>query len=177
MLSRRMSELLVVLAIAASAGALAGTAQAEPSKQSAATAGHGDAHAASDSGSHKKGCADSANAPKALFQLSNGEDTALVLRVVANYLLAEPNAEVTVVGYNSGAEFMLKDARDSTGKLYSEQINRLADRGVVFKACNNWLKSRNLTPEALVSPVTVVPSGVIEILRLQNEGGFAYFRP
>lgn len=125
----------------------------------------------------KKNCADSPNAPKAMFQLSNSEDTALVLRVATNYLLAVPNAEVTVVGYNGGGEFMLKDARDANGKLYSEQINRLVDRGVIFKACNNWLKSRNLTPDALVSPVTVVPSGVIEILRLQNEEGFAYFRP
>ena len=121
--------------------------------------------------------ADSGNAPKTVFQLSNADDTALVLRVATNYLLAVPNAEVTVVGYNGGGEFMLKDARDANGKLYSEQINRLADRGVIFKACNNWLKSRNLTAEALVSPVSVVPSGVIEILRLQNEEGFAYFRP
>ena len=176
MLSRRISDVLLVLAIAASALALGIAAHAEPVKQNA-PAVHADAHASGDANKHKKSCADSANAPKALFQLSNAEDTALVLRVVANYLLAEPNAEVTVVGYNSGAEFMLKDARDPNGKLYSEQINRLADRGVVFKACNNWLKSRNLTPDALVSPVTVVPSGVIEILRLQNEEGFAYFRP
>ena len=88
-----------------------------------------------------------------------------------------PNAEVTVVAYNTGGEFMLKEARDANGKPYSEQINRLADRGVIFKACNNWLKSRNLKPEAVVSPVVVVPSAVIEILRLQHEEGFAYFRP
>ena len=128
-------------------------------------------------GEKKKSCSDSGNAPKTVFQLSNADDTALVLRVAANYLLATPNAEVTVVGYNGGGEFMLKEARDANGKLYAEQINRLADRGVIFKACNNWLKSRNLKPDALVSPVAVVPSGVIEILRLQNEEGFAYFRP
>jgi intracellular sulfur oxidation DsrE/DsrF family protein len=167
MLSRR-SALSVMLALVT--GGAAAAAASQPPQ--AAAAGHD--HSSSQ---NKKNCSDSGNAPRTVFQLSNADDTALVLRVATNYLLAVPTAEVTVVGYNSGGEFMLKDARDPNGKLYSEQINRLADRGVIFKACNNWLKSRNLTGEALVSPVTVVPSGVIEILRLQNEEGFAYFRP
>jgi uncharacterized protein len=173
MLTRRFA-LPVILALAIGAAFPAIAAQDQPTDPApAASTGH--AHATPEKG--KKGCADAAGAPKALFQLSNADDTALVLRVVSNYLLAVPNAEVTIVGYNSGAELMLKNARDPNGKLYAEQIHRLADRGVVFKACNNWLKSRNLTPDALISPVTVVPSGVIEILRLQNEEGFAYFRP
>lgn len=172
MLARR-SALFTMLGLAAGAAAAA-TTQDDAARR-AATPGAGHTHSESDK--NRKSCADAGTAPKALFQLSQAEDTALVLRVATNYLLAVPNAEVTVVGYNGGGEFMLKDARDPNGKLYVEQINRLADRGVVFKACNNWLKSRSLTPDALVSPVTVVPSGVIEILRLQNEERFAYFRP
>jgi len=110
MLSRRISDVLVVLAIAASALSLSTASQAERATQNAAV-GQADSHASGDNNKHKKSCADSASAPKALFQLSNAEDTALVLRVVANYLLAEPNAEVTVVGHNSGAEFMLSFVR------------------------------------------------------------------
>jgi intracellular sulfur oxidation DsrE/DsrF family protein len=173
MLTRR-SALSAMLTLVAGGAASAAAAQEDPVKRSptaAAAQGH------SDSAHTKKSCTDSPDAPKALFQLSNAEDTALVLRVATNYLLAVPNAEVTIVGYGSGGEFMLKDARDPNGKLYAEQISRLADRGVVFKACNNWLKSKSLSPAALVSPVAVVPSAVIEILRLQNEERFAYFRP
>ena len=173
MLARR-SALFTMLGLAAGAAATAATPQDDPARRSATPAA-GHTHSESDKG--RKGCTDTGTPPKALFQLSQAEDTALVLRVATNYLLAVPSAEVTVVGYNGGGEFMLKDARDPNGKPYAEQINRLADRGVVFKACNNWLKSRNLTADALVSPVTVVPSGVIEILRLQNEERFAYFRP
>ena len=165
MLSRR-SALSVMLAMVTGGAAASVVAAPAP----AAAAGH-------DHSEKKKSCSDSGNAPKTVFQLNNADDTALVLRVAANYLLAVPNAEVTVVAYNTGGEFMLEDARDANGKPYSEQINRLADRGVIFKACNNWLKSRNLKPEAVVSPVVVVPSVVIEILRLQHEEGFAYFRP
>jgi intracellular sulfur oxidation DsrE/DsrF family protein len=172
MLTRR-SALSALLAVATGGSASVVAAKDAPAARPSASAADSHSHAVKG----KKNCTDAPNAPKAMFQLSNAEDTALVLRVATNYLLAAPNAEVTVVGYNSGGEFMLKDARDPGGKLYAEQINRLADRGVVFKACNNWLKSRNLTADALVSPVTVVPSAVIEILRLQNEEGFAYFRP
>ena len=155
-----------MLALVTGGAASAAAAQAAPT------------HAHSDGeGAKKKNCTDTPDSPKALFQLSNADDTALVLRVATNYLLAVPNASVTIVGYNTGGDFMLKNARDPNGKLYAEQINRLADRGVVFKACNHWLKSKNLTPDALVSPVAVVPSAAIEILRLQNEERFAYFRP
>ena len=168
MLSRR-SALSVMLAMV-TGGAAASVVAAPVPAAPATAAGH-------DHSEKKKSCSDSGNAPKTVFQLNNADDTALVLRVAANYLLAVPNAEVTVVAYNTGGEFMLKEARDASGKPYSEQINRLADRGVIFKACNNWLKSRNLKPEAVVSPVVVVPSAVIEILRLQHEEGFAYFRP
>jgi intracellular sulfur oxidation DsrE/DsrF family protein len=174
--SLRISNLFVALAFAAGALALGGTAHAAQAERNPPTA-HADTHASGDSHKGKKSCVDSSSAPKAVFQVNDSADTALVLRVAANYLLAEPNAEVTVVGYGTGAEFMLKDARDPNGKLYAEQINRLADRGVVFKACNNWLKSRNLTADALVSPVSVVPSAVIEILRLQTQEGYAYFKP
>jgi intracellular sulfur oxidation DsrE/DsrF family protein len=155
-----------MLALVSGGAASAAAAQAAPA--------HG--HSGGE-GAKKKNCTDTPDAPKALFQLSNADDTALVLRVATNYLLAVPNGSVTIVGYNTGGEFMLKNARDLNGKLYAEQINRLADRGVVFKACNNWLKSKNLTPDALVTPVAVVPSAAIEILRLQNEERFAYFRP
>jgi intracellular sulfur oxidation DsrE/DsrF family protein len=161
-----------MLALVTGGAASAAAAQAAPAAAPAPAHAHSDGE-----GAKKKNCTDTPDAPKALFQLSNADDTALVLRVATNYLLAVPSGSVTIVGYNTGGEFMLKNARDPHGKLYAEQINRLADRGVVFKACNNWLKSKNLTADALVSPVAVVPSAAIEILRLQNEERFAYFRP
>jgi len=113
--------------------------------------------------------------PKAVFQVSKLEDAELVLRVVGNYLVAEPTVEVHVVGYSTGIDFMLKGATDEKARRYAEQMRRLADRGVKFKVCNNTLKGRNLTPDAVDPLATVVPSAVIEILRLQTHEGFAYF--
>ena len=116
-----------------------------------------------------------ADHPKSVFQVSKSDDVELVLRVVGNYLVAEPTVEVHVVGYSDGIDFMLKGITDERNKRYAAQMRRLADRGVKFKVCNNTLKGRNLTADAVDSLASVVPSAVIEILRLQTHEKFAYF--
>jgi intracellular sulfur oxidation DsrE/DsrF family protein len=71
---------------------------------------------------------------------------------------------------------MLKDAKDAHGKPYADQIAALAARGVEFKVCNNTLRARKLTVEAVGAPAVVVPGAVNEIIRLQTKEGYAYFR-
>lgn len=114
--------------------------------------------------------------PKVVFQVNRAEDAPLILRFVTNYLKSEPDAEVTVVGYASGIDFMLKDAKDSDGKAYAAQVNRLLDLGVMFKVCNNTLKARNASPDVVLASVGIVPSAVNEIVRLQTQEGYSYFR-
>lgn len=114
--------------------------------------------------------------PKVVFQVNRAEDAPLILRFVTNYLKAEPEAEVTVVGYSSGIDFMLKNALDSEGKPYATQVNRLLDLGVTFKVCNNTLKARNAAADAVLANIGVVPSAVNEIVRLQTQEGYSYFR-
>jgi intracellular sulfur oxidation DsrE/DsrF family protein len=114
--------------------------------------------------------------PKVVFQLNKAEDAPAILRFVTNYLAVEPTAQVAVVGYAGGIDFMLRDARDTSGKPYADQVAALAARGVAFKACNNTLKARNLTAEVVSPPATVVPGAVNEIIRLQTREGYAYFQ-
>jgi uncharacterized protein len=115
-------------------------------------------------------------APKVVFQINHAADAQTVLRFVANYLIAEPAAEVAVVGYAGGVDFMLKGAKDSAGKPYAGRLQALADKGVHFKACGNTLKSRKLSAAVLVDQAVVVQSAVNEIIRLQTREGYAYFR-
>lgn len=114
--------------------------------------------------------------PKVVFQINKAEDAPLILRFVTNYLKVEPEAQVAVVGYASGIDFMLKNATDGDGKPYAIQVNRLLDRGVAFKVCNNTLSARDATPEVVLAGVSVVPSAVNEIVRLQTQEGYSYFR-
>ena len=114
--------------------------------------------------------------PKVVFQINQAADAPSVLRYVANYLIVEPGAEVAVVGYAGGVDFMLQGAKDPEGKPYAKQIQALADKGVFFKACGNTLKGRSLAADLVVSQASVVPSAVNEIIRLQTRQGYAYFR-
>jgi len=114
--------------------------------------------------------------PKVVFQLNRAEDASTILRFVTNYLAAEPSAQVAVVGYADGANFLLKGAADANGKLYEEQLAALAARGVAFKVCGNTLRARSLTAEAVSPSAAVVPGAVNEIIRLQTREGYAHFQ-
>ena len=114
--------------------------------------------------------------PKVVFQINQAADAATILGFVANYLNFEPGAEVAVVGYAGGVDFMLKGAKDAGGKPFSNRLQALADKGVRFKVCGNTLKSRKLTADAVAPQATVVPGAVNEIIRLQTREGYTYFR-
>lgn len=116
------------------------------------------------------------NAPKVVFQINDAANASTVLRFVTNYLVAEPSARVIVVGYSSGIDFMLADAKDARGDPWAIKVGALAAQGVSFKVCNNTLKSRNLGAEAVAREATVVSSAVNEIIRLQTREGYAYFQ-
>ncbi|MEO8507777.1 MAG: DsrE family protein [Betaproteobacteria bacterium] len=127
-------------------------------------------------GSQRDALSRAATGPKVVFQLNAAEDAPTILRFVTNYLAVEPGAEVAVVGYAGGIDFMLEGARDPGGKPYADQLAALAARGVAFKVCNNTLKARNLTAGAVSPQAMVVPGAVNEIIRLQTKEGYAYFQ-
>lgn len=113
--------------------------------------------------------------PKVVFQITDDANASTVLRFVTNYLVSEPTAKITVVGYMSGIDFMLADAKDGRGDPWAVKLQALAGQGVSFKVCNNTLKSRGIGGEAVANEASVVPSAVNEIIRLQTREGYAYF--
>jgi intracellular sulfur oxidation DsrE/DsrF family protein len=115
-------------------------------------------------------------APKVVFQINDAANASTILRFVTNYLVSEPTARITVVGYASGIDFMLADAKDARGDPWAIKVQALAGQGVEFKVCNNTLKSRNVSPEGVAKEAKVVPSAVNEIIRLQTREGYAYFQ-
>ncbi len=117
-----------------------------------------------------------ATGPRVVFQLNKAEEAPTILRFVTNYLAVEPTAQVAVVGYAGGIDFLLKGATDANGKAYEEQLAALAARGVAFKVCNNTLKARSLAADAVSPSATVVPGAVNEIIRLQTREGYAHFQ-
>jgi len=58
----------------------------------------------------------------------------------------------------------------------ADKMEALMKQGVHFVGCENTMKKKAIEKDALVTGVTTVPSGAIEVLRKQQEG-YGYFRP
>lgn len=88
------------------------------------------------------------------------------------HLLEEFGEEVAaeVVANSDGVKVLL-----ITGP-YGAEVRALAEAGVRFTVCAHSCRARGFTREDFPRVVTVVPSGVGEIVRREAEG-FAYIRP
>ncbi len=104
------------------------------------------------------------------FTDSDSLSQATVTGQVKNIRAAWPNADIEVVCHGGGLDLLM------TSK--SKASKALADwsaQGVVFSACNNTMKRRNIKKEELLPSVQVVPSAMIE-LTLKQEEGWAYVK-
>lgn len=94
------------------------------------------------------------------------------------------DAEVIVVANGGGVKGYLSCVRDESGTMVctpgtSDNISKMEDlskRGVVFTACQNALKANNISPDELPGFVSIIPAGMVELIRRQAEG-FAYIKP
>ena len=111
---------------------------------------------------------------KVVLQVSEGTKQAkLALTMAKRDLELDPRTRVEIVAYGAGVQFLQNDT------LFSDEgpkVAALAARGVVFKVCENSLRAANLGRGDLLPRVEVVPSGTLEIARLQR-AGYAYIRP
>lgn len=103
---------------------------------------------------------------KIVFQLTSA-DTAVqraVIKQINNVLAAAPKSKIEVVCHNAGISMLV------TEKTYqADKIKALTGRGVVFAACENTMRDRNIKREALVPEATTVPSGIVEIVKKQRK--------
>ena len=76
-----------------------------------------------------------------------------------------------VVNHNAVKFFTRQDASD-----HADSISGLASKGVQFLICNNSISKMGIDTSDLLESCQVVPAGIVEIVRLQNEG-FAYVKP
>jgi intracellular sulfur oxidation DsrE/DsrF family protein len=93
------------------------------------------------------------------------------LKNIANILKEEKGAEIEVVCHGGGIELLVKDKTE-----YADEVARLIKQGVRFVACENTMREKSIAKGDLLSGVGTVPSGVVEVLRQQQEG-FGYLRP
>jgi intracellular sulfur oxidation DsrE/DsrF family protein len=90
-------------------------------------------------------------------------------------LLKDPFGENAVVVLLANGQavklFEKRSALETTAR-----IAELRKKGVRFLLCNNSLTRLGLKKDELIEGCEVVPAGIVELIRLQQEG-FAYIKP
>ncbi|HRI78641.1 MAG TPA: DsrE family protein [Cyclobacteriaceae bacterium] len=109
---------------------------------------------------------------KIVMQFSNGDSLQQlgVMTQLGNIREAWPNAKIEVVCHSSGLDILT-----SAKSKVSKQIANLSEQGVVFAACHNTMKRRNVNKEDLVPSSVVVPSAMLEIVGKQ-EAHWSYLK-
>lgn len=98
--------------------------------------------------------------------------------VIEHYRARNEEVEVDIVTYGPGLHML----RDDTSPV-KDRLNRLKELAfpgkVQFSACNNTRQGMEKTegkPVPIVSDATIVPSGVVRLMELQEQG-WSYVRP
>lgn len=111
---------------------------------------------------------------RVVFQVSDNDPArwALTLNNVRNVQLdlADDGVKVEIVAYGPGIGMLKGD---------SSMARRIADAlkdGVNVVACENTMKAQKLVYADMLPNIGYVPSGVVELMRKQQQG-YAYIRP
>lgn len=108
-----------------------------------------------------------------LFALSSGDaiDWKLTLNNIRNLTngLAPESVEVEVVAFGPGISFLKRDAAEAS------EIAALEVKHVRFVACETAMHKANLQLTDLDAGVETVPSGIVEVVRRQEQG-WAYIK-
>ena len=104
------------------------------------------------------------------FSDSDSVSQASVVGQVKNIRTAWPNAQVEVVCHGPGLDLLI-----AAKSKAASQVAECSGKGVVFAACNNTMKRRNVKKEDLLGSAQVVPSALIEIT-LKQEKDWAYVK-
>lgn len=117
---------------------------------------------------------------KVVYHINYNDESQLkaALGNVQNHITAvgKDKIEVKVVMHGNGVD-LLKTA--NTNLDMQQKVVNLKSQGAAFEVCNNTLKNKNISYKNDlfdVSEKDIVPSGVAEIARLQQQG-YVYIKP
>ncbi|MFN0040486.1 MAG: DsrE family protein [Burkholderiales bacterium] len=114
---------------------------------------------------------------KVVYHLNDEQSATLAMHNMMNHLAADAGAKIVMVALARGVKVFTFGAQDAGGKPFEDWVDALSVKGVEFRLCQNSMNAMNLTAKDLIDKVTVVPSGVAEIARLQAREGFVYIKP
>lgn len=109
---------------------------------------------------------------KIIMQFTTGDslDQVAVVTQVGNILAALPKSKIEVVCHGGGLDLLT-----SKKSKAQQQLTFLTGQGVVFAACQNSMRRRNVKKEDLVAVAKIVPSAMVELV-LKQEAGWSYVK-
>lgn len=111
---------------------------------------------------------------KAVFQVSDADPKkwSLVLNNVKNAQtdLGKENIAIEIVAYGPGIEMLKANAE------VAKKVTEAVSSGVVVSACENTMRAAQLSRKDMNPQTSYVPSGVVQIIKLQK-AGYSYVRP
>jgi hypothetical protein len=114
---------------------------------------------------------------KVIYHVNLGNEQATdALRNINNHLSVDSTVKIVVVTHSAGVDFLLQGAEDKNGNPYSGPVAALAAKGVEFRVCKLTLERRKIDLKKVLPDAKLVPSGVAEVTKLQQEG-YAYLKP
>jgi len=85
--------------------------------------------------------------------------------------IGENKIKFEVIAYEDGIHALL-----ANNKKTSQLLTKLANRGVIFKACRISMRAWELKEDDFPLEVEFVPAGAPEVIKLQMKG-YKYWRP
>jgi len=118
------------------------------------------------------------NANRVVYQLNKFDVDYIkeILHSAAVVLQTYPdNVDVVVTCFGPGIWVLVKEAnnRHKLDTYIREMVSSQAMYGVEFHACEQTMKTVGLTPDGLVPEARVVPSGAVDLIKLQ-QNNYAY---
>ena len=80
------------------------------------------------------------------------------------------NVDIEIVAYGPGIGMLEKDS------AVAQRIDQASLSGMKISACENTMRARKLAKPDMLDGIGYVPSGVVEIMKRQQEG-WSYLRP
>lgn len=88
-----------------------------------------------------------------------------LMRQLRNMLEAEPNLQMEVVCHGPGMDLLMSDR-----SIAADKVKQFSERGIVFLACENTIKERNLDRSKVLPEAGFVKAGIIHIVERQEQG-------
>ena len=109
---------------------------------------------------------------KVIFHIKELDNWNSLINNVKNLQKDMTDFQVDIIVLANGSAVRYFDSTNVVEKNIDD-IQKLSESDVKFKACNNSLTYSGITEDQLYPFVEVVPAGVGELVRKQNEG-YAY---